>query len=418
MKRFLAVLALGCSGGGDTTDAAPDAGMEAEAGPFVTASHTPMPQATSLGGAVIKTPKMVAISFANDGAMQPTIDAFATQLQANPAYWMGATSEYGIGALTTTTFHSADKPNASLTDADVRAWLTNAIQNVTGFPQPDANTVYTLFYGMGINVSALGGVTCQQFQGYHDSFMVGSQSVIYAIVPRCPPPPVPNVTSADQMTAEASHEIVEAATDPLPTAMPTYITVDSSSYAWAMLAGGEVGDLCAVFPDSFYKPSGFTTLVQRTWSNAAAMADHDPCAPNGTSPYFNSAPILPDTIHVNAGGGNVTTKGIMLKPGQNKVVELDLYSDAPTSGPWTVSAFDITSAFFGGTKALSFSFDTTSGQNGDKIMMTVNYLTAVPGGAPFWIESDLGQPTDGGGFFTCLPPSCQATVWLAAVSNF
>jgi len=125
--------------------------------------------------------------------------------------------------------------------------------------------------------------------------------------------------------------------------------------------------------------------------------------------------VLPDTITVVALGQSVHTQGVKLSAGQSKTIELDLYSDAPTA-PWTVSALDVTSAFFGGQTALSFSFDKNTGQNGDKLMLTIQSLMNVQGGALFWIESDLGTGADGG-FFSCQLPSCEATVWLGAVSQ-
>jgi hypothetical protein len=416
MRRIVWLLsALACGGGGNQ----PDASMQDVAKPdadggFVIAAHTPMPQAMTGGGSVMSAPKVVAVSFQNDTMMQPAIDAFASQMQTVTAYWSGATGEYGVGPLTSVPFHSTDTPPATLSDSDVQTWITTAIQSTAGFPQPDENTIYTLFYPSGTNVTTLFGTTCQEFEGYHDSFAMGSTSIVYAIVPRCPPP-VSSVTLADQMTAEASHEIVEAATDPFPSSpKPGYITVDSSSLAWSLLAGGELGDLCAAFPDSFYKPSGFDNLVQRIWSNAAAAGSHDPCEPQGNSPYVNAAPVLNDTITLNVNGISAPTKGVKLSAGQSTTIELDLYSDAPTP-PWTVSAIDITSAFFGGSQALSFSFDTNTGQNGDKLMLTIKSLNNVAGGALFWIESDLGSGSDGG-FFSCQPPSCAASVWLGAVA--
>jgi hypothetical protein len=411
---FAAFAIAACDGGGGgQPDAAADAGTDA---PFVIASHAPMPQAVSGGGAVLAAPKMVAISFQGD-SLQAAIDAFATQMQANQAYWSGATGEYGVGPLKSVTFHSTDTPAASLTDGDVQTWLGNKIQNDVTFPKPDANTIYTLFYPSGVNVTALGGgVTCMQFQGYHDSFVAGSANVIYAVVPRCPAPPVAGVTDTDQMTAEASHELAEAATDPMPSSLkPGYLTVDANSHAWELLAGGEIGDLCAAFPDSFYKPIGFDHLVQHIWSNAAAAASHDPCQPQGDVPYFNSAPAFTDTVTLNIFGQNLKTQGVKLLNGNSATIELDLYSDAPTSGPWTVSAFDITSQFFGGSPALSFSFDKNTGQNGDKINLTIKSLMNVAGGAPFWIESDLGPSS--GALFSCQLPACVATVWLGAVSS-
>jgi hypothetical protein len=358
---------------------------------------------------------MVAISFQGD-SLQPEVDAFATQLQANPEYWNGAVSQYGVGAITTTSFHSTDTPAASLTDADVQNWLINEIQTDGTFPQPDPNTEYMLFYPDGVNVTfGADGVTCNQFEGYHFAFALGASNIVYGVVPRCQPPDA-SVSVADQMTAEASHEIIEAATDPLPDTHPAYISVDSASHAWELLAGGEIGDLCAAFPDSFYTPTGFTTLVQRVWSNTAAAGSHDPCEPDGNVPYFNAAPVWPDMITVDVSGTPYPTPGVKLAVGDSATIELDLYSDGPTSGPWAVSAVDITSTFFGGGQALSFSFDNTTGQNGDKLNLTIKSLQAVQGGAPFWIQSDLG----GAG---CYAPNSvtgtidPCTVWLGAVSS-
>ena len=395
---------LACSdGGGGQPDGGDDSGGDAGPdAPTYPAPHPAMPKATSAGGAVIASPKVVAISFQGD-SLQGAVDGFAGDLASAPDYWKAAVSEYGVGAITPATFHSTDTPAAALTDADVQAWLTNEIQNDATFPKPDASTIYTLFYPKGTNVTSGTGVTCQQFQGYHDSFSLGAADVIYAIVPRCPPPPVQGVTEADQMTAEASHELVEAATDPLPFKAPAYLTVDADSHAWETLGGGEIGDLCAGFGDVFYTPTGFQNLVQRVWSNAAAAAGHDPCEPNGASPYFNSAPVLGDTITIAVGGQAVKTKGVKIPAGQSATIELDLYSDAATSGPWTISVIDITSAFFGGQPALKFTLDQTTGQNGDVRQLTIQSLRNVSGGAPFWIQNDLGGTT---------------TVWLAAVNNY
>ncbi len=350
---------------------------------------------------MLAAPKLVAISFQND-TLQASVDTFATQIAANTAYWSATTSEYGVGPLTAVTYHAAEDAVATLTDADVQAWLTNKIQNDTTFPKPDANTIYTLFYPKPTAVTSGGGTSCFEFQGYHDAYpLSASSNVVYAIVPRCDPP-VTSITLADEMTAEASHEVIEAAIDPLPGLKPNYITVDADSHAWEMLAGGEVGDLCAGFPGAFYKPTGFDNLVQRTWSNQAAAASHDPCQPNGASAYFNSAPALPDTITVAVSGKLVKTKGIKLAVGATTTIEVDLFSDAPTTGPWKLTAIDVTSAFFGGAPALSISFDNDTGQNGDKINLTIKYLKAVSGGALYWLQSDLGSVT---------------TVWLGAVST-
>jgi hypothetical protein len=305
-----------------------------------------------------------------------------------------------VGALSAAApVHSTDTPAATLTDAQVRTWLLQKIQAGAGFPQPDANTIYAIFYPQGTNVTAGGGTTCQQMQGYHDDIALTTGGYAsYAVIPRCPPP-VQGVTVLDELTAEASHEIIEAATDPLPTDKPAYAQVDANHLGWALLAGSEIGDLCAGFPNAFYKPTGIDNLVQRVWSNAAAAASHDPCEPQGTSPYFNSAPVESDTISIQG----TPTKGVKIPVGQSKTVELDLYSDAPTSGPWKVSVLDISSMFFGGAPALSFTLDKTQGQNGDKLQLTIKALSSSSlGASPYWIQNDLGSST---------------TVWIGVVGN-
>jgi hypothetical protein len=384
------------SGADGTTTADGGAGEGAATYP---AAHPAMPRAVSSNGPVMTAPKIVAISFPGD-SLQPSIDTFVAQLLGATDYWKGATAEYGVGPLAgATPIHSTDTPAAALADADVRAWLTQKIQGAASFPQPDANTVYVLFYPAGTSVTMGGGTACQEFNGYHDDFAIAAGTYVsYTVVPRCPPP-VAGVTVLDELTAEASHEIIEAATDPLPSDAPAYLHVDASDQGWELLAGGEIGDLCAGFPNAFFMPAGIGNLVQRVWSNAAAAASHDPCEPQGTSPYFNSAPVESDTITV----AGEHFKGVKIPLGQSKTVDLDLYSDGPTSGPWKVSVLDISSAFFGASPALAFTLDVDQGQNGDTIHLTIQALAASPlGAAPYWIQNDLGGST---------------TVWIGVVGN-
>jgi hypothetical protein len=388
--RALAPLAwasvLGACGGNDS----PNTSTGAFAAP-----HPPMPQVVSLGGPVLAAPKLVEITFQGD-PLQSEIDTFMQQLAGATAYWAGATAEYGVGPLTDITGVTlAETPAATATDADVQLWLKGKI-TAHEVPQPDKNTVYVIYYPQGASVTMGGGTLCgmgsSDFEGYHDDFAISPGSFVsYAIAGRCPSA-VASLPEIDEVSAEASHEIIEAATDPLPTDKPAFIAIDPDHLAWELIAGPEVADMCAGNPDAFFTPPGITTVVQHVWSNVSAAGSHDPCQPYGTSPYFNSAPVLDDTVQIpNTVFGPLETKGVQIPLGTSKTIELDLYSDAPTSGPWEVSAIDLSSTFFGSaTPALSFSFDKTSGQNGDKLHMTIQSLAAGPlGAAPFWIESDL-----------------------------
>jgi hypothetical protein len=146
--------------------------------------------------------------------------------------------------------------------------------------------------------------------------------------------------------------------------------------------------------------------VQRTWSNKAAAASQDPCEPDGSVPYFNSAAVLTQTVTVSGSmEGSFTTQGIVIPVGGVGTVQLDLYSDAPTSGPWTVEAYDF-SSLFGGPTELEFSFggkQMVTGKNGDTIELSIKVLQKGSGGAELmWIQSSIGQ---------------VQTVWLGLVGN-
>lgn len=390
-------------GGGGSTGGAGTGGSGGGSIPYP-APHPPMPQVMTLNGPVMSAPKIVPISFMGD-SLQSSIDTLIQELVATPSYWSGATAEYGVGPLSAgAPQHMTDALPATMTDGDVQAWLTSKIKAGGGFPQPDADTIYALFYPDTTSVTMGGGALCKQFQGYHSDYAIAPASyVTYAVMGRCKAP-VASVTIMDNLAAESSHEFIEAATDPLPQDKPAWAELDPDHRSWMLVGGGgEIGDVCAAFPGVYYKPTGIDFLVQRVWSNKAAAASHDPCQPAGATPYFNSAPDLTDKVTVQSPNGAYTTKGLKLPVGQSKTIALHLYSDAPTSGPWKVSVIDVTSAFFGSKPALSFKLDKSTGTNGDTLMLTIKALSTSPlGAAPFWIENDLGM---------------VSSVWLGAVVN-
>jgi hypothetical protein len=128
--------------------------------------------------------------------------------------------------------------------------------------------------------------------------------------------------------------------------------------------------------------------VQRIWSNKSASSYHDPCVPEVPNEvYFNAAPVLPDTINVPVGSVN----GVQIPVGSSKTIELDLFSEAATNGPWNVQVVDL-EQLKGGTASLRFSLDRSSGQNGDKIHLTIDALSqGTYGVGVFVVASYMGQ---------------------------
>jgi hypothetical protein len=241
----------------------------------------------------------------------------------------------------------------------------------------------------------------------------------YAVIPTCS-------SSIDGLTSVVSHEWVEASTDPLVTGNGTFMvnggpqsaffTTDQDHVIWALLGGGEAGDLCEPEGSPIYvKPTDVGYAVQRTWSNALAMASHDPsavpppwstaparaphdpCAPAIAGSFFDSAPVLPETVTFSSSiTGTVTTQGITIPVGQSKTIEVDLFSDGATNGPWMVTADDVLAKLYGSyglQPTLAFQWDRTQGVNGEKLHLTIQVTAASPigGGHAFMITSSLGS---------------------------
>jgi len=376
----------------ETDDDASDAAAIAYPAP-----HTAMPLVDYNGGRVIPNPNIVTVTWASD---DPTMVARLQQFDdiiTTTSWWTAVSSEYceqpnstsptciGPG---TAGAHVVinDPPPASFTDsasqgapstikdfiqAQITATLNAGDAGATdggvspGFPAPDGvNTLYVIYLPAGVSVSLDGDASCGSYLAYHDTLaadVVDAQvSAPYAIIPRCG-------TKESTATDSASHEIIEASTDP-------DIGINSIAYymlnqTWAS-EGGEVGDLC----------TGKTTtessfVVQRIWSNKSVQAGEDPCVPVPSGEvYFNAAPQQ-QTID-------------LLKAGDTATINIDAFSDAPYP-PWTLSAVDVAAEGPNQNSALlSFAFDKTSVQNGDHAVLTVTALQAIPNdGDELFVES-------------------------------
>jgi hypothetical protein len=319
-----------------------------------------------------------------------------------------------------------DNAPATWDDTQIQAWLAGKLNaNDTTLPTPDANTLYAFFFPAGTTITLGGGggggdggtdggggghvsQSCQSFGGYHDNVQLDANHqglpVAYSVVPRCQS--FGNLTGLDAITGPASHEFMEATSDPYPTTNPRYAQIDDAHFYWQQLSGGgEIGDMCVPDPTAFTKfPELSSYVVQRGWSNASIKAGHDPCQPTiqGSGPYFNAVPIMTDNVTITFGGQMVIAKGVLLAQGQSKTIELDLYSDGPTSGDWSVSAMD-GAQLRGQTAQLGFSFDKQSGKNGDKLHMTITVMTAsTRKRETFAVLSKLGQTEN---------------MWLGVVGN-
>ena len=350
-----------------------------------------VPQVANAGGPILVSPQVVVITFAGDDSA-PQIEDFVGKLGAT-AYWTATTAEYGVGPLSLyKTIHVTEPAPTTITDEQIQAWLSTQLDPATqsGWPQPSSQTIYAIFYPATTTITqGQSSKSCSTFGGYHSDtgISTGTERVIYAVLPRCNHP---LLGPFGYLTGATSHELVEAVTDPFPQTNPAYTTVDPSHAIWARIfGGGETGDLCAQEPTADFKPDGFGYYVQRSWSNVAAAAGQDPCVPAvATPPYFNIAPTSPPgPLTISFMGFSFVTAGWTIPVGTSQTFEFQLYSSAATD-PITVEATDLN-----GT-ALSFTWDVTTGINGDKLNLTINALKAssgLPDG--FAISAKIGATT-------------------------
>jgi hypothetical protein len=359
------------------------------------APHPAMATIVNAGGTVIHTPRIVTITFPGD-AYRATIEDFVRQM-GNSKYWAANTTEYGVGpAVAGPPIHVAEMQPSIVDDVAIQRFLRTKLDGTSPeWGTADEETIYALYYPPGVKINLQGYMSCDVFGGYHSETLVGTKTVTYAVIPRCPS--FADLHGFDVVTVASSHEFIECANDPRPFTRPSFADSDDDHAIWGLYTGGETGDMCTFNKGAFYTPDDLPFLVQRSWSNVAAAAGHDPCAPALPSEvYFNSAAILDERVILEG----KPTKGITIAVGARAVVDLALYSDGPTSGPWNVSAHDL-SEDVGGPKVLDFSFDRTRGVNGERLHMTIEVLGVDPqfGGEGFVVESELnGQTTYWYGF--------------------
>ncbi len=356
-------------------DGAADAGHDASdpIDPTYPAAHTAIPPVDFNGGRVLTAPKIVTVTFGAD-SQRALVEQLGDTLTSS-TWWDAVRAGYcapqasancvgkGTGGghvnFPTTGLPTSFTDSARGGPSTIQEFLQQHI-NDGSLPAPTDQTIYAVYLPAGVSITVDADASCQVFLGYHNTLSVTPEAgaaipVAYTIVPRCN-------SSTTNTTLSASHELIEAATDP-------DVGLNSVGYymlnrTWAF-GGGEVGDLCVDVTNAggdHYNESGL--IVQRSWSNASAKAGHDPCVP-----------IPPDQVFFGAAPG-AKQQEISLAVGASTTIELTAFSDAPMAD-WTLSAVDF-GQYLGTGSHLGFSFDKTTVHNGSKVQLTVT-LKSAPG---------------------------------------
>lgn len=256
----------------------------------------------------------------------------------------------------------------SLTDADIQAEL-NAQISEGNLVTPDDNALYMVHLPKGKSVSMGGKISCintftnnipDGFCGYHGTFTRSGQNVYYGVFPDmsagsgCDVGCGPGSLFQNQ-TSVASHELVEAITDPEIGIAPPL----AAPLAWydSATGNGEIGDICNQQQGTVVGGDLRTYTVQKEWSNVA-----------GACIILNSTPL--DDFFISAAPVGAFPGGAFLAPSGTTAltVTTSLVSGASQS---------ISLAVLGLPAGVTGVFNPTSITSGQKSTLTLTSSSAA-----------------------------------------
>jgi hypothetical protein len=281
--------------------AATDSGAaEADAAaPFVPAAHRSFPSLAKNTGRLLSPLTLVTIVASND-SLSAQLLAFGDAL-ASSAWWHEVGAPFALGAVTSV--HATGPAiTTDPTPADMTAYIQSLIDAGTA-PAPDGETCYLLYLPDGVSIASGPG----PFTAYHSPYPAYGQGLGdgWAVVSRAAPYGG-GETQLGELTRVASHEVLEAATDPgwtsyavAPAATPPW---NGSVWSVFQVPGPvEAGDLCE--GTRAFEPADGSEY-QRILA-PSPPADGDPCLPAPTDPYYDvSAPS--DWVALDADAGAVS----------------------------------------------------------------------------------------------------------------
>ncbi|HEY6460743.1 MAG TPA: hypothetical protein VIY73_11350, partial [Polyangiaceae bacterium] len=345
-------------------------------GGWVEAKHS-LPVVTANGGPVLSSPLLVTITYADDTnrAFEEALGAFMPTSK-----WLTNASEYGVGPGTSANVELTDDAPATIDDGAIQTLIASLITAGTA-PDPLADAgadagafrqaVYVYYVPPTTNVTYGSSTLCQiSSGGYHfeSSNAVNGHTFAYAVVSPCPNG-LP-VAAPENLVWAASHEFVEACTDPYPVSAAGFVMSDTAQ-PWADI-GGEVGDLCTfVFPQASEGPY---TALQRIYSNASAKAGGDPCLPSQGTAF--GADVEPQAF-------------VPLAAGKSTTFQVTGWSTAPTA-PWSLTADPY--AVQGNAQPPTV-LGTSTLQNGETTTLTVTMPAGTPSGTvvDLYVTSAVGN---------------------------
>jgi hypothetical protein len=221
--------------------------------------------------------------------------------------WLKAVgADYGVGTGTMLPAVTLPGPApAMIDDTDIVKLLYSGLTDGS-LPRPAgglADVLYMIYFPARTKITAGPDLSCDAFGGYHNSARQNGVELSYAVIAACPGF-VTGLSDLENREVVASHELIEAATDPVPNNHPSF-QLDDPTTPWSSF-GSEVADLCQQSDTTeIVHEAGF--IAQRSWSIAAAAAEQDPCVPGANPNYFNLAVQSAGVVRIAPGGHQAIT---------------------------------------------------------------------------------------------------------------
>jgi hypothetical protein len=408
---LLGVSATACSIGRAPT--ADDAGVGqsqdagADAGAFVPAPHRTIPPLQAQPGMTMSPLTLVTITATGD-AFGPQLNDFGDAL-IQSQWWHSVSQPYALAMPAASLHVTGPTITTPMAEADLVQYVQNVIAN--GGPAPNGSTLYLLYLP---ETSSFSDTT---FGGYHGAFpnedssagdsfaFVQHQAVSFP------------VTQLDALTITASHEILEASTDPDHNGW--YVGPAPSqpwiASVWESLQPGhiEVGDLCE--HTRYVEPYGSSVYAyQRIFSNPLALSGNDDaCLPLVTEPYFSVSTEQDwylshpgDAVSIPFTGWSSAERG-------NWLVNPHFEQSSSGFASFTNGGFAVTTTLGAGNAAPCTPFPGMG--NGVDGTLTLTVPTqAVPGD---WIVLRIASFVEGAGTDNCYTPLTEDSghEWLVGV---
>jgi hypothetical protein len=219
---------------------------------------------TYYGGPVLTHVNVIPVYWNANVQYQSNLTSFYSYIVSSSIYTSLLPQYSSIGSGTVgTPFVGAQPSTGTFTDAQVQSYL-NSLFAAGSIPAPNANNYYPVHFPAGVTIKdSSGASSCVTWCAYHGTYVRNGVNVNYGIIPDqgggCAGGCGTNSLRVNNLTSVASHELVEATTDPAVGLATTY----APPLAWYNKTYGEIGDIC-----NGQQATLGTWVVQKEWSNA------------------------------------------------------------------------------------------------------------------------------------------------------